>query len=201
LVHGISPRAKLIVAGLFVLAVVATPTWLWPMHVLEALAVLSAYAASRLPWRHLAVRFALALPFLGLVALGAPLSRGLQEGWDLMLAVLVKALLSFSAILILVSTTPFESLLRGLRQLRVPALFVAILGLTVRYLFVLLEELESMRRGRLSRTFHSRRLSDWIQLPNLIGLLFLRSLTRAENVHQAMLARGWTGDVRTLDDS
>ena len=34
----------------------------------------------------------------------------------------------------------------------------------------------------------------------LIGLLFLRAFERAERVHGAMVARGWQGTLRSLDD-
>jgi energy-coupling factor transporter transmembrane protein EcfT len=31
-------------------------------------------------------------------------------------------------------------------------------------------------------------------------MLFLRTFERAERVHGAMVARGWTGVIRSLDD-
>ena len=36
--------------------------------------------------------------------------------------------------------------------------------------------------------------------PGLIGMLFLRTFERAERVHGAMVARGWDGTIRSLDD-
>ena len=48
----------------------------------------------------------------------------------------------------------------------------------------------SGRRGTLS----------WSLLGGLIGMLFLRTFERAERVHDAMIARGWDGTIRSLDD-
>ncbi len=41
---------------------------------------------------------------------------------------------------------------------------------------------------------------SWSLLGGLIGMLFLRTFERAERVHGAMVARGWDGTIRSLDD-
>ena len=41
---------------------------------------------------------------------------------------------------------------------------------------------------------------SWSLLGGLIGMLFLRTFERAERVHDAMIARGWDGTIRSLDD-
>jgi energy-coupling factor transporter transmembrane protein EcfT len=47
-----------------------------------------------------------------------------------------------------------------------------------------------MRRARAGRTLRSSRLSLWRALGNSIGLLFVRTVSRAERVHAAMRSRG-----------
>jgi cobalt/nickel transport system permease protein len=97
-------------------------------------------------------------------------------------------------------------MLTVLRRLRVPPLLVTTLALMHRYLFVLVEESERMRRARASRTFrHSghpgpskrsglwgpgRRI-HWHVLGSVVGQLFLRASERAERIYDAMCARGW----------
>ena len=203
-IHRLDPRVKWLSVGGFILVVLMTRPAHWPIYVLEAAFVVILQWASGVPWRYYLGRLGALFPLLLMMALGAPLLQGLNGGWDLFAGVLVKSMLSLSMLLILVATTRFDRLLAGLRGLGVPRLFVAILGLTVRYFFVLRTEYERMRHAREARSFRTRRWAprraDWLVLSNMIGVLFLRSLGRAENVHQAMLARGWTGEVHTLDD-
>ena len=41
---------------------------------------------------------------------------------------------------------------------------------------------------------------SWTLLTSMIAMLLLRSFERAERVHDAMIARGWDGTIRTLED-
>ena len=121
-------------------------------------------------------------------------------GWGVVaLALLVKDSLAFLATVLLVRVTTFRKVLVAIRKLGGPRLLVATLHFMYRYLFVLADELDRMLHARRARTFrHSGRL-EWLLLSGLIGRLFLRSFERGERVHDAMLARGWDGTVRTLD--
>jgi cobalt/nickel transport system permease protein len=90
--------------------------------------------------------------------------------------------------------------LAGLRGLSVPVMLVSTLQFMERYRHVLMEELHRMATARRARTFGRRGGLGWGLLTGLIGMLFLRTLERAERVHGAMLARGWTGAIHSLDD-
>jgi cobalt/nickel transport system permease protein len=57
-----------------------------------------------------------------------------------------------------------------------------------------------MATARRARTFGRRGVLSWSLLGGLIGMLFLRTFERAERVHDAMIARGWDGSIRSLDD-
>ena len=192
------PRCKLLAALCLIVTVVLTPPAGWPVYVVALALVMVAQHVSGQPWRRLVVRVVLFLPFVVLLSIGVPLSRGLTEGWALMGAVLAKALVSFSALHVLAATTPLPQLLEALSRLKTPRLLVAVFALMIRYLSVLIEELTRMHRAKLSRTFHRSRRTEWTVLGNFVGILFLRSLSRAERVHQAMLARGWRGEYHSL---
>jgi cobalt/nickel transport system permease protein len=57
-----------------------------------------------------------------------------------------------------------------------------------------------MQTARKARTFRRQRAwSGWKTLAQLLGMLLVRSLNRAERVFGAMRARGWDGRVRVLD--
>ncbi|MGH7128922.1 MAG: energy-coupling factor transporter transmembrane component T family protein, partial [Planctomycetaceae bacterium] len=135
-----------------------------------------------------------------MLSFSVPLAEGLRGGWEIMAAILLRSTLSFLAVLWLVNVTPFDELLRTLRRLWVPAVLVAMLAFMHRYVFVLWDEQDRMRRARAARTFRAGSLwSRWTTAATQIGMLLLRSMQRAERVHKAMLARGWDGRVRTLD--
>jgi cobalt/nickel transport system permease protein len=75
--------------------------------------------------------------------------------------------------------------------MRIPWVFVTTLTLMHRYLFVLRDEAERMRRARSSRTFTRGRRFQWLALSSVLGQLFVRASERAERIYNAMCARGW----------
>ena len=114
-------------------------------------------------------------------------------------SIVLKNSLAFGAIVVLSGVTPFPRLLDGLRRLGVPIVLIATLHFMVRYIHVLGDELGRMAQARRSRSFRRSGL-DYGLLTGLIGVLFVRAMERGERVHAAMLARGWDGTIRTLDD-
>jgi cobalt/nickel transport system permease protein len=94
-------------------------------------------------------------------------------------------------VILVSNTTPFSKILRVLASLRVPGLLITTIALMHRYLFVLVDEAERMRRARLSRSFIAGRRFHWRTLATVVGLLFVRASERAERIYDAMCARGW----------
>jgi cobalt/nickel transport system permease protein len=209
-VHRAAPQVKLVVLLLYVVSVVATPpdrVWAFSAHTLILLAVL---AASGVPPRFFLVRLSIDLPFL-LVALFLPLvggdprvpvgplrlsEPGLWGAWN----VLAKATLGAGASVLLVTTTETPAILAGLERLRFPRVVTAIAAFMVRYLEVVANE---VRRTRIAMSARGYRPGWWGQLKPLAasaGSLFVRSFERGERVHQAMLARGFTGSMPVLAD-
>jgi len=112
-------------------------------------------------------------------------------GGKIFAAVMLKANLCLLTTILLANTTPFTELVRVLQRRRVPWLFVTTLTLMHRYLFVLADEAERMRRARASRTFTRGRRFQWQTLSSVVGQLFVRASERAERIYDAMCARGW----------
>jgi len=196
---------KLAATLLFVIAVVATPReamWAFGGH---ALILAGAAAAGRLPPGFIARRlvievpfvlFAVALPFLGrgerIDVLWFTLSReGLWGAWN----VIAKATLGAGASIVLAGTTQVPELLRGFQRLHLPRVFVSIMGFMVRYLDVVIGELQRMRIALRSRGYAPRWIGEARALGATAGTLFVRSYERGERVYLAMLARGFTGTM------
>jgi cobalt/nickel transport system permease protein len=139
------------------------------------------------------------LPPVLLVALSFPMSQGFQTGWSVSAAIVIRSTLALMAGIWMVHVLPFEEMLSALKRWKVPMVLIATLAFAYRYVFVLWEELDKMRTARRARTFGSPGLwSRWKTSVQLLGMLLLRALTRAERVHGAMCARGWDGEVRSL---
>jgi cobalt/nickel transport system permease protein len=106
--------------------------------------------------------------------------------------------LTVGAALILVACTGMYRLGAGLERLGVPQLFVTQLLFLYRYLFVVADEGSRMVRSVRLRSAGAEGLSLRVY-GSLVGHLLLRSMDRAERVHRAMVARGFDGEVRTLE--
>lgn len=199
--HRLPPLVKLTLAISVIVAGVAIPVRYWPAYGVLGCLVFAGHSLAGIPLSYLLKRLLIFLPFVGSMAISLPLSQGLDRGWDLMFQIMFRGCLAFLVSLWLVNVMPFEQLLITLRRLRVPAVVVAILAFMYRYVFVVWDELDKMRTARKAREFSGGSLwFRWKTLSQLIGMLLIRSLNRAERIHGAMCSRGWDGEVRWLDD-
>ena len=106
---------------------------------------------------------------------------------------------STSFVLLLTLTTSWADLLKALRSVRVPQIYVQTLGMTLRYLLLLCQVVREMHTARKSRTIRPRRANAeqrWVA--EQVGTLFGRSMRLSTEVHRAMVARGYQGEVRIL---
>ncbi len=178
---------KLGLAVALVVGVAAGPWSGWLFYGGVAGMLAAAAWASRLPAVFLLSRLLLLEPLV----LGVALLAWFQpDGGRIALGMVIRSTLCLFAMVLFANTTPFSELLRVLRSIRVPGLLVTTVALLHRYLHVLLEEAERMRRARASRTFQARR-SGWSTPAAVVGALFARSTERAERIYSAMCSRGW----------
>jgi cobalt/nickel transport system permease protein len=185
-VHRLSAGVKLVAAFVVVIASVAFR--FWTLHLLFVALLALVLLVSRVPVRFVATRLLMLEPMvLGISAL----SLFRPDGIALFLQVILRTNLSLLAMVLLSSTTPFGELLRILRRMKTPPLFVTVLALMYRYIFVIVDEGERLSRARESRTFVPGRRVAWRMRATVISQLLLRSSERAERIHAAMVARGW----------
>ncbi len=214
LLQRLDPRVKII--GLLALILdVTLARNLFTILFVFAVAVLLA-VLSGVPVRTLASRAWLsALAFTGTIALpvvfitpGDALFRLPLLGWTITAQGVASALYLITRVettvtlsLLLVLCTLWTHVLKALRVLRVPVVFVVILGMTYRYIFVMLETARNMFEARQSRLVgslggaESRRLAA-----GSVGVLLSKSFYLHSEVYLAMQSRGFRGEVYTLDD-
>ncbi len=103
--------------------------------------------------------------------------------------------------LVLVFTTPWIHILKALRFFRVPVVFVVILGMTCRYILLLLENAHEMFESRKSRTVGPMNRGEQRRIAIAsTGALLSRTFQLSGEVYLAMQARGFRGEVYILDD-
>lgn len=209
---GLDPRLKALMAFLLVLSIVAFPEIRWRGIVAVLGIILGLCLLSRLSPLHLIKRSLVIIPFVLVISLFLPFYRGGEtmgklpllgleigrQGVLTLLTVMVKAWLSVMALSWLALTTEFPQLLRGLQSFGLPRTLVSLISFMFRYLFIIGEEARALLRARDSRYFGGFNLRQVKALGYMAGSLFLRSYERGERVYQAMLARGFDGEVRTL---
>jgi cobalt/nickel transport system permease protein len=219
LVHRLDARVKLVLAVLFIVATALTPDGAWLAYGLLAALLLGVVVASRLGVGFVLRRSLVALPF-ALAAATAVFSTPGQSllmmrvfGGELsvtdtgvlrFVGILIKSWLSVQMAVVLTASTHFPALLRAMRSLRVPRVLVAVAGFAYRYIFVIGDEALRMTRARAARSgtrsgegggsiFWRARVTG-----GMAGSLFLRSIERSERIYDAMVARGYDGEVRLL---
>lgn len=220
LLQSLDPRAKLLGALALLLAISASQNLL----VILALYLLTlpVAAASCLPMGFYLKRVWVFMPFFtGVVALPAlfsPFSPGMplitlidsasprvylaitQPGIITAAFLLLRVGASVSIAVLLVLTTRWAILLKALRVLRVPQAFVLILGMTYRYIYVLLHAANNMFLARQSRVVGRISGADnrrWLMAS--IGTLFAKSYELSDQVYLAMLSRGFRGEALVME--
>ncbi len=214
--HNIDPRLKIIISVGFILFVIFTPpTSLWAFVAYGILLALLTIL-SKVPLRFMLMRSLVIIPFVLMVAIFIPFMKKGQiagaysfgslnltvtyDGLFIFWNVLIKAFLSVVMVTLLVSTTKFTEFLKALERLKVPQVFVMILSFMYRYIFVITDEFEIMLRAKKARSIGGSRWFHIKTLSNMLGVLFMKSYEKGEVVYLAMCARGYNGDIKTIDE-
>ena len=187
-VHRLSAVVKLGVALGVIVGTVLAPLYFTCWFIGVGALLVGTIVFSGLPWFFLLKRLLVLSPFVLGVALVNALQPAARADW---LGVAVKSALCLLTVILVSNTTPFSQILRVLKSVRVPGLLITTIALMHRYLFVLADEAERMRRARASRTFVRTRQFHWRTLASVVGQLFVRASERAERIYDAMCARGW----------
>ena len=212
LYQAIDPRVKI----LTLLALLIAAGLSHSLGIIIILYVVSLIFAwlSRIPMAMFITRVWLFMPFFtGIVALpslfltpGPAIYRlplGLtvtQTGAMTALFLLFRVGTSVSLTILVILTTPWNSLLKALKVLYVPDVIVLILGMTYRYIYLLLMTSNDMFLSRKSRIVGRLSGSDERQLlASTAGVLLSRSLQMSSEVYQAMQSRGFYRTPHTMD--
>jgi cobalt/nickel transport system permease protein len=134
------------------------------------------------------------------VALGpSPWLRVTQPGALACLSLCTRVLGAVMITHLLALSTPWHELLAALRAYAAPPLLVSVLAMTYRYIAVLIQVADDAFAARRSRAVGRMPAGAARGLVgSAVGALFGRAVILAGDVHDAMLARGWTGRPRAI---
>ncbi|MCA9918467.1 MAG: cobalt ECF transporter T component CbiQ [Anaerolineales bacterium] len=221
-IHHLDPRVKVVLALLFIVSNVLLPDGSWLAFLIAWLILLAINRAAQFSFGYLFKRSFIALPF-ALAAItvifvqpGNPLtswtwgSRTItisDAGVIRFASIVIRSWLSVQAAILLTAATQFPDMMHALRHLKVPAILISIISFMYRYLFVLADEAMRLLRAREARS--ARLVADgkhggtvfWRAkvTGSMAGQLFVRSFERSDKVYNAMLARGYRGQLLTMN--
>ena len=209
--HSWDPRIKLVSISCLILSIVLLPNLLLASIGLFFAVVL--IFLSRVPFSfvlmHLRWVLLFVLFFFVVMPLTVPGERVVDlnfvaisyEGIELASLIALRAIGAVLLVFPMIGTMRFDLTIKALQKLKVPNKFVQLIMFTYRYIFVFLEELRRMFVAARARTFRKGTNVHTLKIvSNLIGMLFIRSFERTQRIYNAMASRGYSGDLKTLDE-
>ncbi len=189
--HRRDPRAKILLVTGALVAVLSEPVGVLRPFAAYYLLVAGLLLLARTPPGFLGRRLAAVAPLV-LTAAALILLAGGGSG-ETALSLLLRAFAAVALLTVLVSTEEIGEILWGMGALGMPRLFTTQSAFMLRFAHLLGQEATRTERARRSRTPGRLRAGRIRTLGQQAALVFLRGWKRSQVVHQAMLARGFTG--------
>jgi cobalt ECF transporter T component CbiQ len=115
--------------------------------------------------------------------------------------VIARVLANTTISAVLIFTTPWSHLLKAMRSLGAPTVAVVLIGMTYRYIFLLAQTAADMLQSRRSRMVGPLDPAEFRRIAiGSAGVLLSKSFDLAGEVHLAMQARGYRGEVKVLEE-
>jgi len=220
LIHSIDSRVKVLVTLAFIISNALLPDGAWIAFALAWGFILTANVFSQLGIGFTFRRSFIALPF-ALAAItvlfsipGQAVSSFHFLMWNFTItdagllrfvSIVIRSWLSVQMAILLVAVTEFPKIVHALNHLRVPTIITVIISFLYRYLFVLADEVLRLLRARQARSAAVTGKSAGGRVMwrariagHMAGQLFLRSYERSDRIYNAMLSRGYKGELMTI---
>jgi cobalt/nickel transport system permease protein len=122
-----------------------------------------------------------------------------QQGVTYIITFILRVAACVSIAVLLFITTQRDLLFKSLRTLYVPKVYVLTIDMCYRYIFLLVNTIQDLFTARKSRQIISlpvREEQRWVG--GRVGYVLVKSLAMSDKVHQAMISRGFNGDVKLM---
>ena len=214
-IHDLEGRIKLI-STIFIILVCVVSKEIFIPIILE-IVLLAILKIANLSYKDSFKRLLLLLPFGGAIIIFQPFIHPGNVIWhyswlqitdvglNWAILLLVRMIVSLTAIIIYSSTTPLQEMASSFRKLKMPRDLAMILSIMVRFLFLFVDELAAIRKSQKSRNFniHSKNTPyKWRvkQVGYTIGMMFLKAYEQGERVHKSMVSRGFSDASEMFDE-
>lgn len=204
--HSLDARAKTVVVILYIIAVLSVSLDSLQGIVLFWVFPIIACAMGGIGYGEVMKKSLYTLPFIAFIGIFNPIFERepmlyagdvvITRGWVEFMSIILRGLLSVQMVLVLIMTTGFYRVCRGLSRMGMPSVFTTQLLLVYRYIYVLVEEAIDMDRARKSRSY-GRKGYGFKMWGTFVGQLLIRTVARAQRIHLAMLSRGFTGELHS----
>ncbi len=207
--HHIDPRVKMVVVFLFSaltamcdqFQVLAGTLLLSLLAVVSIRIPLSEVLKRLLPVNLMVVFLWLFLPFTfagePLFSLGSLIVT--REGVFYAIRITLKSNTMMLMLIALIATTPIFTLGHAMHDLGIPKRLVHLFFFTFRYIHVMQREYVRMANSMKIRGFVPKNtLHTYKSFAYMVGMLLVKSFDRAQRVHNAMVCRGFKGDLYSL---
>lgn len=204
LLQHIDTRAKLITTVMFLFSVLFISVYNLSAIIVHMVFPIVLCSLGRISYFTTFKRSLIILPFVLFIGIFNPIydttplifigNTAISAGWISFLSIIVRGLISTQAVIILISSSGFNNISHAMNRLGIPTLLSTQLLFAYRYIFVLLNEALNMHRARTARSYgiDSYPFKMW---GVFIGQLFLRAVEHSKTINQAMLSRGFTGEI------
>lgn len=195
----------LLAGGLMAVAMSCPPLTTAPcvLAVAFAAATLGAGIAPRTFLQVLAIPAAFLVVSAPMLALSVDFGHGVSLAWSAKGAwsavdVTLRALAATACLALLALTTPLVDLLALLRRIGVPRVFLEIMLLTYRMIFVLADSATTGAQAQASRLGYGSFRHACRSVGQLAAVLLQNALAQARRLETGLAARGYEGDLPVL---
>jgi len=210
--HRLDARTKLLAVIAFTVFVISMPPASISILICCAAGPFAMLVIAKVPLKLAALQILCALPFIAVFALSTifydrapvtvvfgPLEFHLTQGTVRCIVIIIKFVVTMTALIAMAATTRFSSTLNALTMFRVPRILVMQIGLLHRYIFILVDRACNMIRARNARKFKYTGLhSEFKTTASMLANLAASSTQTATRVAMSMSARGFTGKTHSL---
>jgi cobalt/nickel transport system permease protein len=209
----IDPRAKLLLFGIFIAEVIASPRHHLPFYIFFIILLIAIVISSGIDRRFVLKMTVSVYPMIIFISF-FQLSGHFHEGavnpsgqadvslpvWLIVLKFQLNTILIFIAGIIFVRSTPYRQMLKSIEWLRLPSWVVSVIFFVYQFLFILSFELNRLiiaLRSRYIRLNYFRR----IKVLSMVSTTYLvRIFDRNERLYRALISRGFNGSIPLRDN-
>lgn len=123
------------------------------------------------------------------------------SGLYLVTQLMLTALAAVSCLYFLTLTTPLPDILMVLKRVRCPYLIIEMMMLIYRFIFMLLDIAYQLRISQICRLGNKDKKTSWKALGELMAVLLVRAMKRANEMYDAMESRCYNGVISVLEET